>query len=560
MALTIGACTSTYSDQAPIEPPPTALPAAPTALPAAPTALPAAPTVSPAAAPCPIQMLENNALCYPSRLQRMGSDGAVVIIIDRDKMVHGGRGTWIYMGQTPQGTVKTIVQEGSATPLAEGDFGAILEIQPETHPADIIPSSDKMATGASFKFSLRTDGQPCTQPIRYAASCVGRIAASGASPEPTTGTTMMGKGSVHIDAPGLWWITAERDTDDGTKVLASLSFTVAGGPGADDYAAFTSDGTYLDGPDAIAAHLADAEVIFVGEQHDDPVAHLLEKEILAAVHRRTGDAALSLEMFETDVQPVLDGYLAGRYRESHFLSASRPWPAYATDYRPMVEYAKEHGLRVIAANAPRRMVNLVTREGADVLLNLPESELRWLPPFPYHIPEEGRYVEKLREVFSAAAASFSKDDGDKLPGPRTKRDWLAKGSPAAAEYNELLTAAKKPSGMPGGMPGGKMPAHAMMEAMKKKKGNPSQSLWDATMSHSISAFLETNPSTTVVQVNGSFHSDEHLGTVEQLFRYRPGTKIAVVSIVPDEIFPAFDKEVFGNLGDVIIIANPRWRE
>ena len=76
----------------------------------------------------------------------------------------------------------------------------------------------------------------------------------------------------------------------------------------------------------------------------------------------------------------------------------------------------------------------------------------------------------------------------------------------------------------------------------------------------IIAFLEANPSTTVVQVNGCFHSDEHLGTVEQLLRYRPDTKVAVVSIVPDETFPAFDREAFGSLGDVIIMANPRWRE
>jgi uncharacterized iron-regulated protein len=505
-------------------------------------------------------MLENNALCYPSRLQRMGSDNAVVDVADRDQLVHEERGTWIYLGQTPHGTIKAIVQVGSATPLAKGNFGAALEIHPETHPADIIPSSDKTAASASFRFSLLSEGKPCTQPIQYAASRLGRIAAVGSSPGPTIGKTMMGKGRIHIDAAGLWWITAEQTNEEGARILASLTFTVAGEPGPDDYAAFTGDGIYLDGPDAIAAHLADAEVIFIGEQHDDPVAHMLEKEILAAVHRRKGDAALSLEMFETDVQPVLDGYLDDRYRESHFLSASRPWPAYATDYRPMIEYAKEHGLPVIAANAPRRMVNLVTREGADVLASLPESELRWLPPLPYHIPEKGRYVEKLRRVFTAAAASFSKEDETKLPGPRTKRDWLAKGSPAAAEYNELLAAAGKPGGMPGGPPGGTMPPHAMMEAMKKSKGNPSQSLWDATMSYSISTFLETNPSTTVVQVNGCFHSDEHLGTVEQLLRYRPETKVAVVSIVPDETFPAFDREAFGSLGDVIIMANPRWRE
>jgi len=490
----------------------------------------------------------------------MGSNGTVEDLAGRTDLLHHERGTWIYMGRTPQGTVKTIVQKGGATPLAKGNFGASLEIQPVTHPADIIPSPDKMAKNGSFAFSILADGESCTEPVRYAASCLGRNPSSTESAAPAPAETKMGKGRIHVDAPGLWWITAERENEEGTKVLASLTFTVVGAPDEDDYAAFTSEGVYLDGPDAIASHLAGAEVIFVGEQHDDPVAHHLEKEILAAVHRLKGDAALSLEMFETDVQPVLDGYLEGRYRESHFLSASRPWPAYATDYRPMIEYAKKHGLPVIAANAPRRMVNFVTREGPDVLLDLPESELRWLPPLPYHVPDEGRYVEKLQEVFTAAAASFMKPDTSKLPGPRTKRDWIAKGSPAAAEYNEMLAAAKKKGSMPGGPPRGKMPAHAMMDAMKKKKGNPSQSLWDATMAHSIATFLETNPSTTVVQVNGAFHSDEHLGTVEQLLRYRPETKVAVVSVVPDESFPAFDKEASALLGDVIIMADPRWRE
>ena len=54
-----------------------------------------------------------------------------------------------------------------------------------------------------------------------------------------------------------------------------------------------------------------------------------------------------------DIQPILDRYLSGAISEAAFLKASRPWPNYAADYRPVVEFAREHHWRVIAANVPR---------------------------------------------------------------------------------------------------------------------------------------------------------------------------------------------------------------
>src|SRR3954467_8455063 len=68
-----------------------------------------------------------------------------------------------------------------------------------------------------------------------------------------------------------------------------------------------------------------------------------------------------MEMFERDVQIVLDEYLSDLITEQHFLASSRPWGNYKTDYRPLVELAKEKHLDVIAANAPRRYVNMVSR-------------------------------------------------------------------------------------------------------------------------------------------------------------------------------------------------------
>src|ERR1035437_8259771 len=83
-----------------------------------------------------------------------------------------------------------------------------------------------------------------------------------------------------------------------------------------------------------------ADVLFLGEQRDDPATHRLEAATLEGLARRRGSVVLAMEMFERDVQPSLDDYLAGRSTEGDFLARSRPWPRYRADYRPLVEFAR----------------------------------------------------------------------------------------------------------------------------------------------------------------------------------------------------------------------------
>jgi uncharacterized iron-regulated protein len=112
---------------------------------------------------------------------------------------------------------------------------------------------------------------------------------------------------------------------------------------------------------ALLSALHGSEVVFVGERHDDPLAHQWELFIWKAL--ATPETALALEMFETDVQPLFDRYLAGGVPRDEFLAGSRPWGNYAQDYEPMVEYARENGFRVIAANVPRSFAAAVARGG-----------------------------------------------------------------------------------------------------------------------------------------------------------------------------------------------------
>ncbi len=80
--------------------------------------------------------------------------------------------------------------------------------------------------------------------------------------------------------------------------------------------------------ESMAAELAKQDVIFLGEQHDDPSTHRMEAALLDAIARRRGNVVVSMEMFERDVQPVGDAYMAGKIDEATFLKTSRPWPNY----------------------------------------------------------------------------------------------------------------------------------------------------------------------------------------------------------------------------------------
>ena len=78
------------------------------------------------------------------------------------------------------------------------------------------------------------------------------------------------------------------------------------------YRIFTSEGKGTDYA-AMIECLAGAEVIFIGETHNCPIAHWMEFEITKALyHIDSAGLVLGAEMFETDDQHLVDAYL---YRE-----------------------------------------------------------------------------------------------------------------------------------------------------------------------------------------------------------------------------------------------------
>src|SRR5262249_18138135 len=160
--------------------------------------------------------------------------------------------------------------------------------------------------------------------------------------------------------------------------------------------------------ETMLADLVRADVVFLGEQHDDPNTHRLELAVLEGLTRRHVPLVLGLEMFERDVQPILDQYLAGTITEEQFLAGSRPWPRYATKSRPLAEFAHLHQIPVIASNVPRRIASDVSKTGLSALDGLGAD--RAFAARDVHCPTSGSYYERFIEAMSGGGHPPTADD------------------------------------------------------------------------------------------------------------------------------------------------------
>lgn len=246
----------------------------------------------------------------------------------------------------------------------------------------------------------------------------------------------------------------------------------------------------------LVSELAGADIICVGEQHDHQAGHAFELRLLDAVGRQARGACLSLEMFERDVQIALDEYLDGHITESAFLAAARPWPTYKTDYRPLVEWCKERRMPVLAANVPRRYVNMVSRLGQDSLRALPRASRVFLPKLPYSMAVSPAYDRALSDLFGASHGA------------------AAPGMPSA-------------------------------ENMKAAQG-----LWDCGMAESILRAARRMPRRPVIHMCGSMHCERGFGIVERLRKAARRTRVMTVIVrpTPEAGQPAPDAD----LGDFVV--------
>lgn len=230
---------------------------------------------------------------------------------------------------------------------------------------------------------------------------------------------------------------------------------------------------------SLANSLKSTKVVFVGELHSHQASHKLQLDLIQALYEKNSNIVISMEQFTRDAQPILDGYLAGQYGEETLIKEGNAWENYKGSYRPIMEFAKENGIPVIAANAPAMFVRCMGRQGSDFLTSIPEEKRKW----------SARTIDLTNKKYQEKFFSFLNEAG--TSHGQTKKE---------ASERQINTYS-------------------------------AQLLRDTTMAESIMSALARYPNHQVIHLNGSFHSDNHLGTVAVIETDSPSISTRVISPV-----------------------------
>ncbi|MBN1651361.1 MAG: ChaN family lipoprotein [Bacteroidales bacterium] len=254
------------------------------------------------------------------------------------------------------------------------------------------------------------------------------------------------------------------------------------------YQLFTKEGKAVKFEKMLKA-LQDADIVFFGEQHNNPIGHWLQLEITQDLFDIKGqNLVLGAEMFESDNQLLIDEYFNADIKQSNFEQEARLWKNYKTDYKPLLEFAKEHKLQFVATNIPRRYAALVSSKGLEGLDSISSEAKKYMAPLPIEY------------------------DGD-LSGYKNMMEMM-KDMPHA---NENIPKA--------------------------------QAIKDATMARFI---LENwTEGKLFLHYNGSYHSDDFQGIVWYLLQENPNLKILTISSVEQKDISELEENNL-NKGDFIL--------
>ncbi len=238
--------------------------------------------------------------------------------------------------------------------------------------------------------------------------------------------------------------------------------------------------------------LSQKKLVFFGELHNNPIAHWLQLELAGDLYEEHGDQlVLGAEMFEADDQLILNEYLEGTIREKNFREEAKLWSNYHTDYRPLVQFAREKELSFVATNIPRRYASLVSMKGFEALEGLTAEAKEYIAPLPVAYDPE-------------------------LPG-----------------YKKML---KMQHG------------HAMKE--RAKNFPKAQAIKDATMAHFI---LENRTENGLfLHFNGTYHTNNQEGIVWYIRQQQPEVEVGTISTVQQDETGSLSQKHRG-LADFVLV-------
>lgn len=129
---------------------------------------------------------------------------------------------------------------------------------------------------------------------------------------------------------------------------------------------------------AMIDELLAADLVCIGEDHDNDVHHRLQLQVIKALYAEDERLGVGLEMFQRPFQKVIDGYFQGTLDEEAFLKASEYKQRWGYDwslYRPIVEFCRHNQLPLGALNTPKELTRRISQVGIAALKDTERDEL-----------------------------------------------------------------------------------------------------------------------------------------------------------------------------------------
>jgi uncharacterized iron-regulated protein len=230
-------------------------------------------------------------------------------------------------------------------------------------------------------------------------------------------------------------------------------------------------------PADLPARLAGVRLLLVGESHTDADFHLAQLRVIQEIQRTGRPVLIGLEMYPVAEQRWLDAWTDGSLTEDGFLRLShwyKNWGYNWGYYRDIFLFARDHGLRLFALNAPRDVVSAVGRKGLAGLT-----------------PEERAHIAPQIDT-------------------------------ASAEHRELFRSFfEEGDGL-----------HSNMPAEQLDKMYAAQCTWDATMGHNAVRALQEHggPGAVMVVLVGSGHVAYGLGIQRQIAGELDGKSASIIPV------------------------------
>lgn len=235
-----------------------------------------------------------------------------------------------------------------------------------------------------------------------------------------------------------------------------------------------------------------ADVVLFGELHNNPISHWMQLALTKELFKETdGKLILGAEMFEADNSLIISEYLSKKVNDRNFESQARLWPNYKTDYKPLLEFARDNEIPFIATNIPRRYAALVNNEGFEGLNSLSEEARRYIAPLPIAYDAELPGYKGIMEMMGGAGGHVN----DNLPR--------------------------------------------------------AQAIKDATMAYFILQNLK--PGSTFIHFHGTYHSDDFEGITWYLKQQRLDLKIVTISSKEQDDIEKLEEENMGKADFILTI-------